>query len=239
MEFYTLRMCDPCQWHHHRIGRLWCPPGAVGRLLMPFGWKWFTPIFIALESSPFYLSTCFLEYCIYFPYVSYVFCLVCLFCLLLGVFVVFVYPIVFVWLAFVYPVLFALFVVFGWFACFFLLSSFVCGCWPCFIFWGEGNPTAKIQVAEAAGEPSWLGKEDTPKIPDVSLCILLVCWMKVNCIHGLWICSFHCCSLMSLLDIVDMCLRIGISAALMKISTFTNHLEMTCFQEETMRFLGI
>lgn len=58
MEFYTLRMCDPCQWHHHRIGRLWCPPGAVGRLLMPFGWKWFTPIFIALESSAFYLSTC-------------------------------------------------------------------------------------------------------------------------------------------------------------------------------------
>ena len=77
MEFYTLRMCDPCQWHHHRIGRLWCPPGAVGRLLMTFGWKWFTPIFIALESSPFYLSTCFLGYCIYFPYV----CCVCLPCL--------------------------------------------------------------------------------------------------------------------------------------------------------------
>ena len=232
-------MCDPCQWHHHRIGRLWCPPGAVGRLLMPIGWKWFTPIFIALESSPFYLSTCFLGYCIYFPYVCCVFCLVSLFCVLLGVLVVLCFPCCLCLTCFCLSCsLRSLCCV--WLVClFFLLSSFVCGCWLCFIFWGEGNPTAKIQVAEAAGEPSWLGKEDTPKIPDVSLCVLLVCWMKVNCIHGLWICSFHCCSLMSLLDIVDMCLRIGISAALMKISTFTNHLEMTCFQEETMRFLGI
>ena len=224
-------MCDPCQWHHHRIGRLWCPPGAVGRLLIPFGWQWITPIFIALESFPFLFVHMFLG-------LLYLFSL-CLLCVLpcLPVLCLTWCPCcsLFPLLSLFNLLLFILFSSLSLLCLIGLLVFFCChhlfvvaGC--VLFFWGgrkshsqnssrRGCRWAKLTQKRRHAKTTWCK-------PMRFTCLLDD---KANCIHGLWICSFHGCSLMSLLDIVDMCLRIGISAALMKISTFTNHLEMTCF----------